>query len=126
MYRFGDFSNGDPSRLRQFPVNTLASHMQHNGIPYIDVLKLDIEGTELGLLEQLFQQDYFPFTQLLIEFHTQYFKAGDKSRYQNILRQLDTRFHLIGKKSDGGTVLEYVKKDDIPWCVRPNEFQRHV
>ena len=48
---FGDFSDGDPSKLRKFPINTVEHFMSRFGHKYIDVLKIDIEGAEYSLLE---------------------------------------------------------------------------
>ena len=50
-------------------VNTIENWMKANGHTHIDVLKIDIEGSEYDVLEDFIQRDYFPFDQLLVEWH---------------------------------------------------------
>jgi FkbM family methyltransferase len=67
--RLGDHSKGDASRLMVVPVNRLDTYMARLGHSMIDVLKIDIEGAEYGVLEDLVKRNYFPFRQLLVVSH---------------------------------------------------------
>ena len=53
-------------------VNTLQNFMKENGHKYLDILKLDIEGSEYAVLSSLLLAKYLPFTQLLVEFHQRF------------------------------------------------------
>jgi FkbM family methyltransferase len=39
------------------------------GATHVDLLKLDLEGAEYGLLEKITEEDLSPFNQIFIEFH---------------------------------------------------------
>lgn len=54
----------------EVPINRLSTLMADRGHTHIDVLKLDIEGLEYEVLNQLCQQS-LPVRQLLVEFHHQ-------------------------------------------------------
>ena len=50
-------------------IQTIMSELSHS---WIDVLKMDIEGGEWDVLEALIDSNNLHFTQLLVEFHTQF------------------------------------------------------
>ena len=50
-------------------VDTLKNLLLQNGHTHIDILKIDVENSEYDILEDLIQMRYFPFSQLLVEFH---------------------------------------------------------
>lgn len=52
----------------EFPVKRLSTVLAELGHQRLDVLKLDIEGAEYGVLEEMFELGVFP-GQLLVEFH---------------------------------------------------------
>ncbi len=58
------------SEAIQVPMKRLKTLMQERGHERLDVLKLDIEGLEYNVLEQILD-DRVPVAQLLIEFHHQ-------------------------------------------------------
>ena len=64
------------------PVTTLSALMQERGHSYLDILKIDIEGSEYGVLEQMIEQNIIPFTQLLVEYHDRF--LPDKSRHNKL------------------------------------------
>jgi len=68
-------------------VDTLRNHMLTHGLSHIDILKMDIEGAEYEVLEQLVAEKYFPFTQLLVEFHQRFESVGEEmhARVLNLL-----------------------------------------
>jgi FkbM family methyltransferase len=47
----------------------LSSLLKRMGVTHVDLLKLDIEGAEFDLLEQVQAADLAPFEQIFIEFH---------------------------------------------------------
>ncbi|CAD7973576.1 unnamed protein product [Amoebophrya sp. A120] len=77
------------------PVATLQTWLARNGHEKVDILKLDIEGSEYALLEQWALVDYatkpFPATQLLVEFHHRYLGTQGLARHQKVLKLLEQR-----------------------------------
>jgi len=56
------------SECVRFPVITLAGAMQRLGHEHLDVLKMDIEGAEYAVIEDIVRHK-IPVQQLLVEFH---------------------------------------------------------
>ena len=50
-------------------VEHLFDSIKQNGHTYVDILKVDIEGSEWDTFASLLKEKYFPFGQLLIELH---------------------------------------------------------
>ena len=76
------------------PVNTLERWMEKNGHTHLDILKLDIEGSEYDVLEDWMTRKWFPMDQLLVEFHHRF--LNDKSRHARVLSGLkDSGFEVI-------------------------------
>jgi FkbM family methyltransferase len=60
--------NGTRENVSEFPVKRLSTVLAALGYSRIDVLKLDIEGAEYGVLEEMLAIGALP-EQLLVEFH---------------------------------------------------------
>jgi len=75
-------------------METIDSIMKKNGHKYIDILKLDIEGSEFSVLRSLNLKSKF-FGQLLIEFHDRFIKDGLKELYSVINLLHDNGFLLF-------------------------------
>jgi FkbM family methyltransferase len=64
----------------RFPVMRLSTAMQLHGRKRIDVLKMDIEGAEYAVIEEIVREK-IPVTQLLVEFHHRLSSVGtDKTK----------------------------------------------
>ena len=64
----------------RFPVIQLSTAMQLQGHSRIDVLKMDIEGAEYAVIEEIVREK-ISVTQLLVEFHHRLSSVGtDKTR----------------------------------------------
>ena len=77
-------------------VDSLQGFMTENGHTHIDILKMDVEGAEYDVLEDFIQNSYFPFTQLLVEFH-QRFESVDANRHARLLRDLQNYGFFVTK-----------------------------
>jgi FkbM family methyltransferase len=66
---------GDPTNKVNLPVKKLSSFMVEFGHEKIDVLKMDIEGSEYSVIEQLSMEDIRP-KQILVEFHHRFDNIG--------------------------------------------------
>jgi FkbM family methyltransferase len=71
----------------EVPVRRLESIMTELGHAAIDLLKMDIEGAEYDVLDDMIQSDIRP-RQLLVEFHHRFPGAGGVRRTQAAMRQL--------------------------------------
>ena len=84
----------------EVPVNTLESWMQANGHTHLDILKIDIEGSEYDVLEDWIRRDFFPFDQLLVEWHFRFLPSRD--RHDAVLKGLKQRgWNLVHSQNDG-------------------------
>jgi FkbM family methyltransferase len=70
-------SRNDSEKTMTLPVNKLSTLMTKFGHEKIDVLKMDIEGSEYSVIEQLFEGNIRP-KQILVEFHHRFKNIGIK------------------------------------------------
>ena len=83
------------------PVNTMDNWMNANGHSHIDILKLDIEGSEYDVLDDWIARKWFPMNQLLVEFHQRYFQKDQSYRHTQVLRGLqENGFRIIHNSND--------------------------
>lgn len=80
-------------------VNSLSNFLIANGHSKIDILKIDIEGAEYDFLEQLLEMNFFPFDQLLVEFHHRFFESG-KHRQDRLLLDMFHRGFAIARNEN--------------------------
>jgi FkbM family methyltransferase len=70
------------------------------GTKYLDLLKIDIEGSEYEVLNNMLDENIFP-KQICVEFHNRFFKDGDQ-KFKNILEQLlGKKYKLMGISKTG-------------------------
>jgi len=72
-------------------VDSLKNLLQQNEHTHIDILKIDVETSEYAILEDLIQARYFPFSQLLVEFHD-----VKQEKYKNRLNTIIAGLALNG------------------------------
>ena len=97
----------------EVPVNSLENWMQNFGHAHLDILKIDIEGSEYDVLEHCIQKKWFPMDQLLVEFHQRFFE--DKTRHINVLNGLKANgFEIIHNKGGKGQEISFRKKKLAP------------
>ena len=96
------------------PVTTLSALMQERGHSYLDILKIDIEGSEYGVLEQMIEQNIMPFTQLLVEYHDCF--LSDKSRHNKLLQALKQAGFAELWSGHKGQEVGYIKVADLDYC----------
>jgi FkbM family methyltransferase len=111
-----DLAATDMTRSVTVPVNTLRNWMKERQHAYLDILKIDIEGSEYLVLEDLVATDFLPFTQLLVEWHDRFLPADEKARHRGILQKLQSKgFHLLWS-ANGGQEVGFVKIADLAYC----------
>jgi FkbM family methyltransferase len=62
-------------KMEELEVRTLKTLMRENGHSHIDVLKLDIEGSEFSVIPQFAS---LPINQILLEIHSYFYREGLK------------------------------------------------
>lgn len=72
---------------------TIASIIKLISATEIDLLKMDIEGAEYDVLENMIFDNIFP-TQICVEFHNRFFKDGDK-KFVKVTDLLTANNYLI-------------------------------
>lgn len=90
--------NVDVTNKVSVEMKTLESIMQNLGHDHIDVLKMDIEGSEYDVIENILDSN-LTITQILIEFHDRFFENGEQKTKQavNKLRENGYKIFAISK-----------------------------
>jgi FkbM family methyltransferase len=101
------FSKGE-DRSITVTMKTLKSIMQSLNHTYIDLLKMDIEGAEYGVIDDMINNKIFP-SQLLIEFHHRFknIKARKTKKYIKILIKNNYQLFYVNKS---GTDFGFIYK----------------
>ena len=68
---------------------TLKSIMNENSIDYVDILKIDIEGSEYDVLESIDKETYSKIRQITVEFHD-FIDPSLKNRNENVIKYLNS------------------------------------
>jgi len=99
-------------------VDSLGNWMSARGHEYLDVFKIDIEGSEYGVLESLVVDDFLPFTQLLVEFHGRFLgEGGDaKKRHDDMLKGLREKGFEVIWEQNAGQEVAFLKVEDLGYC----------
>lgn len=93
------------------PMETLADIMKRLGHTQLDVLKMDIEGAEYDVLDNLLAAP-LPVKQLLIEFHDRFFPDG-QARTRRAVAQLRQQGFEIYAVSDLLQEVSFIRKDQL-------------
>lgn len=92
-------------------LSTIMSELNHTSI---DVLKMDIEGSEFGVIEDIIKEG-IEFEELCIEFHSRFFDDGTK-KLKNLIKLLNNNGYLIcaaPKFAPFEECVTFIKKDCI-------------
>ena len=102
----------DSERFIKVKTVTVKRLMQDYGIQNIDILKLDIEGSEVNVLNSMFDDNIYP-NQLLIEFDiTRTNKLSDILKFYLIIRRI-VKNNYINIEIDRFPHLLFVRKEII-------------
>jgi FkbM family methyltransferase len=88
--------------------NTLQNWMDKFGHSHIDILKIDIEGSEYDVLEDWIKKEWFPMDQLLVEFHQRFFENTDR-HFKVIAGLKESGFKIIHDKNNNGQEIAFRK-----------------
>jgi FkbM family methyltransferase len=102
----GEFS--DLGEVVEVNVSTLKHWLEQFNRERFDILKMDIEGTEYSVLEKCLEDDFFPFDQLLLEWHG--FETSETgSRRQKILDALTKKGFISIAESSGSKEMSFIR-----------------
>jgi FkbM family methyltransferase len=90
-------------------VLTVKSIMQQLGHRHIDLLKMDIEGAEYQVIDDMMSKNIKP-DQILIEFHHRFKNIGSKKTV-NTVKQLRNMGYLVFHISKTGEEISFIKAD---------------
>lgn len=82
------------------PVKRLETIMKEKGHNHIDILKMDIEGAEYSVIDELLKLSIRP-TQVLVEFHHRFPNVGLKMTKDAINKLRSMRYSLFSVSSTG-------------------------
>lgn len=100
-------SNVDTSKNILVQMKTLSEIMKDFGHKHIDILKLDIEGAEYEVIEDILGARV-SITQILIEFHDRFINDG-KAKSQKIIQKLKNSGYEIFAVSDTFEEISLIK-----------------
>jgi len=84
-------------RSIRFPVKKLQTFMQERAHSHIDILKLDIEGSEFSVLPQIAS---LPIKQILVEMHPNMYESGWKG-LRKLLGNIKMRYAMFSLARNG-------------------------
>jgi hypothetical protein len=85
-----NIDSNDFIKVKCITVSTICSIIGSNEI---DLFKIDIEGSEYEVLENMLQYGIYP-KQICVEFHNRFFKDGDQ-KYKSIVDKLQKNNYRI-------------------------------
>jgi FkbM family methyltransferase len=94
-------------RAIEVPVYRLGTIMERLGSRRIDVLKMDIEGSEYGVIEDLIRSQ-IPVSQVLVEFHHRFKNVG-RARTREAVRLLNRHGYQVFYLSDDGREYSFAR-----------------
>jgi len=103
--------NGKNQRVEKCEVRTFQSLVRPLSITAVDVLKLDIEGTEYQVLEDILNSE-MPISQILIEFHHRLFDDGVLMT-KNALQLLERKGYRLFYRSPRGLEFCFAKQNRV-------------
>jgi FkbM family methyltransferase len=98
-----------PGEALELPVIRLRTAMERLGHERIDLLKMDVEGAEYGIIEQIVRGP-IPVRQLLVEFHHRFPGIG-KARTVEAIRKLNERGYRIFHVSETGREFSFLRDE---------------
>lgn len=101
-------ADADRHNCVKVPMKTLQSIAGSLGHSYIDVLKMDIEGSEFKAIDNILETGP-QFGQLCIEIHYYYFRDG-KQKLKEFIRKLNEKGYYLAAKMENMEVFTFVRR----------------
>lgn len=86
-----DHTNTKKIKTINYKINTitLGSLLNHIGIKRVEILKLDLEGSEYNLFNKIDKKELLPFNQIFVEFHHHAIDRYSKSDTLRIVKRIN-------------------------------------
>jgi FkbM family methyltransferase len=107
-----DHQNLDALNKVRVEVKSLADVMQQLGHHHLDLLKMDIEGAEYGVIESILNAK-IPISQILIEFHDRFY-ADTPFKSRKLIKKLQQSGYEIFAISPSEEEISFVHKSALP------------
>jgi FkbM family methyltransferase len=93
-------NHSDMGETIEITVNSLEQWMKKFEHTHIDILKMDVEGSEYEVLKEWIRTNYFPFDQLLVEWHFRF--LSNRTKHDEILRGLQEKgWNIVHTQNEG-------------------------
>lgn len=102
-------NNVDVKEKVTVTMKSLNDIMDELGHDHIDLLKMDIEGAEYEVMQNILNAN-IPLTQILIEFHDRFFENGTL-KAKPIIKKMNSKGYEIFAVSDSFEEVSFIKKD---------------
>lgn len=96
-------------KFLEVPVKSITSIMSYLNHNFIDIMKMDIEGAEYEVIDDLIKNKVFP-NQLLIEFHHRFNNIGINKSLDSI-KKLQSNGYLLFSVSPSGEEFSFIRKE---------------
>ncbi len=93
----------------ELPVKKLKTFMDELGLEKIDILKMDIEGSEYAVIDNIISEKIV-FDQLLVEFHHRFEGIGI-TKTNNAIKVLQEAGYELFAVSDNGEEMSFIKSN---------------
>jgi len=107
MFTLNNECGSDEGDFVEIPVKKLSTIMKELNHQKIDILKMDIEGAEYDVIEDLLESN-LDVKQLLVEFHHRFETIG-KKKSEDIIKKLNENGYKIFFISEKGREYSFVK-----------------
>jgi FkbM family methyltransferase len=97
----------DAKKIIRVQLKRLFTIIKELDVQRIDVLKMDIEGSEYKVLKGILLEKIFP-VQICVEFHNSFYKNG-KKLFKDILNLLKENDYEVGAVSKSGNEYLFIK-----------------
>lgn len=104
VIRHNNVNESNTVRVQMKSITDIASQLGHK---HIDILKMDIEGSEYEVLDSILSSP-IEINQILLELHERFFADG-KLRTKNLLKSLSDNGYLLFAVSDSFEELSFIK-----------------
>lgn len=97
-------------KIIQLPFKNMKSIMEELGVKRVDILKLDIEGSELDVIPDILKSG-LKFTQLCIEIHYRFWEKQKYYKLYKLRKLLNNYGYYIAAVSQSYEEVTFVKKE---------------
>lgn len=91
-------------------MNTLKTLMDEYDVKHIDILKMDIEGSEFKVMPQIFASGIFP-DQICVELHERFFRWKEKRTFRAFFDLMHANNYVLVYASKSKEEFTFVRKD---------------